>query len=55
MAGYLAGLMGNKFGFLGGANMPVIRKFECGFFAGVITANPQAELLPSRFLGTYSQ
>ena len=48
---YLAGLIAgkstktNKVAFIGGQQSPVIDKFEYGFKAGVLAANPDAEVL----------
>jgi len=33
-----------KLGFVGGMDIPLIRKFQCGFEAGVKAVNPKAEL-----------
>jgi basic membrane protein A len=47
LVGALAGLMteSNKVGFLGGLEVPLIKKFEAGYRAGVQTVNPDAEVL----------
>ena len=47
LVGALAGLMteSNKVGFIGGLEVPLIKKFEAGFKAGVMTVNPDAEIL----------
>lgn len=44
LAGLLAGMTtkSNRVGFVGGKNIPLIKKFEVGFRAGVLTANPNA-------------
>jgi basic membrane protein A and related proteins len=44
LVGALAGLVTRtgKVGFVGGMEVPLIRKFEAGFRAGVMTTNPQA-------------
>lgn len=34
----------NKIGFIGGMDVPIIRKFEAGFRAGVKSVNPNAEV-----------
>jgi basic membrane protein A len=34
----------NKVGFIGGLEVPLIKKFETGFRAGVMTVNPDAEV-----------
>jgi basic membrane protein A len=51
LAGYLAGLMTEtgKIGFVGGMNIPLIGKFEAGYRAGAITANPAVQVLPAKF------
>jgi len=46
LAGALAGLVAKKkVGFVGGMEIPLIKKFEAGFRAGVQATNPEAELL----------
>lgn len=46
LAGALAGLVAKKkVGFVGGMEIPLIKKFEAGFRAGVRETNPQAQLL----------
>ncbi|MCL5773981.1 MAG: BMP family ABC transporter substrate-binding protein [Firmicutes bacterium] len=47
LAGVLAGLMTRtkKVGFIGGMKIPVVEKFETGYRAGVITANPEIQIL----------
>ncbi len=37
-------------GFIGGVEVPLIKKFEAGFIAGVQAANPDIEILPSVYL-----
>ncbi|MEZ0327716.1 MAG: BMP family protein [Fimbriimonas sp.] len=51
LVGYLAGLMtkANKVGFVGGMDIPTIRRFEAGYRAGVLSANPKIEILPAKF------
>ena len=51
LAGYLAGLTTktNKIGFVGGKSIPLIKKFEAGYFAGAKAANPKVEALPSKY------
>ncbi|GAB6988331.1 BMP family lipoprotein [Paenibacillus pini] len=46
LVGVVAGSMTktNKVGFVGGAEIPVIKRFEVGFKAGVLAANPKAEV-----------
>ncbi|WP_223067858.1 BMP family lipoprotein [Paenibacillus caui] len=47
LVGVVAGMMtkSNKIGFVGGAQIPVIERFEAGFKAGIAAVNPNAELL----------
>lgn len=46
LVGALAGLVARgKVGFVGGMEIPLIKKFEAGFRAGVRTTNPGAEVL----------
>lgn len=47
LAGALAGAMSRKnaVGFVGGMNVPLIKKFEYGYRAGVATMNPKARVL----------
>ena len=47
LVGVLAGLMSetNKVGFVGGMEVPLIRKFEVGFVEGATYANPDVEVL----------
>lgn len=56
LAGYLAGLMTktNKVGFVGGQEIPLIKKFEAGYAAGARTANPNITVLPSKYTGSWS-
>ncbi|MEV3083475.1 BMP family ABC transporter substrate-binding protein [Paenibacillus larvae] len=46
LAGVVAGLMTktNKVGFVGGMEIPVIKRFEAGYVAGVKAANPNVEV-----------
>lgn len=55
LAGYLAGLMTktNKIGFVGGEEIPLIKKFEVGYEAGAKTANPKVEVLPAKYTGNW--
>src|SRR5881394_3436274 len=54
LAGALAGEMTRtqKIGFVGGMQLPLIRKFEAGFRAGVKQVNPKAEVLIA-YTGTF--
>ena len=47
LVGALAGLMteSDKIGFIGGLEVPLIKKFEVGFKAGVMSTNPDAQVL----------
>lgn len=47
LVGVVAGKMTttNKIGFVGGAQIPVITRFEAGFKAGVAAVNPDAEVI----------
>lgn len=47
LAGVVAGMMtkSNKVGFIGGMDIPSIRKFEAGYRAGMKAANPKAQLI----------
>jgi basic membrane protein A len=55
LAGALAGLVtqSQKIGFVGGMEVPLIKKFETGFRAGLMTTNPKAELLVN-YTGTFN-
>ncbi len=55
LAGYLSGLMTktNKIGFVGGEEIPLIKKFEVGYEAGAKTANPKVEMLPAKYTGNW--
>ncbi|MBE2249332.1 MAG: BMP family ABC transporter substrate-binding protein [Myxococcus sp.] len=53
LAGALAGLVAKqKVGFVGGMEIPLIKKFEAGFRAGVKTTNPGAQVLV-QYTGTF--
>lgn len=47
LVGVVAGLMtkSNKIGFVGGIDIPVIKRFDLGFEAGVKAVNPKAAIL----------
>ena len=46
LAGVVAGMLTTgKIGFVGGMELPLIKKFEAGFRAGVRTVNPTAQVL----------
>jgi len=55
LVGYVAGLMSKtgKLGFVGGMDIPLIKKFEYGFAAGAKMANPKAEILPAKYVGSW--
>jgi basic membrane protein A and related proteins len=55
LAGYLAGLMtkSGKIGFVGGQEIPLIKKFEAGYIAGAKTANPKVEVLQPKYTGSW--
>ncbi|MCK8462958.1 BMP family ABC transporter substrate-binding protein [Aliiroseovarius sp. S1339] len=54
---YLAGIMAamasksNTVGFIGGMDIPLIRKFGCGYAQGVLATNPDAKII-SNMTGT---
>ncbi|MNZ63268.1 Membrane lipoprotein TmpC precursor [compost metagenome] len=56
LVGVVAGLTTktNKIGFIGGAESPVIKRFEVGFIAGVKAANPDATVTPT-YAGAYDK
>ncbi|CAN5391529.1 BMP family ABC transporter substrate-binding protein [soil metagenome] len=51
LAGYLAALVSKtkKIGFVGGMNMPLIKKFEVGYSAGAKAADPKVQFLPAKY------
>lgn len=53
LVGALAGLLTktNKVGFVGGMEIPLIRKFQAGYVAGVKAVNPKAQVLV-KYAGT---
>lgn len=55
LVGYIAGEMTktNKIGFVGGMELPLIKKFEYGYAAGAKAANPKVELLPAKYTGDW--
>lgn len=55
LVGYLAGLMSKtgKIGFVGGMELDLIKKFQYGYAAGALTANPKIEVLPAKFTGSW--
>jgi basic membrane protein A len=55
LVGALAGLLAKeKLGFVGGMEIPLIKKFEAGFRAGVRTTNPRAQVLVS-YTGSFDK
>jgi basic membrane protein A len=56
LAGYAAGLATktNKIGFVGGMDIPLIRKFLVGYEAGAKTANNKIEILPPKFTSNWT-
>lgn len=53
LVGALAGLVAkSQVGFVGGMEIPLIKKFEAGFRAGVKTTNPSAQVLV-QYTGTF--
>lgn len=53
LVGALAGLVAKeKVGFVGGMEIPLIKKFEAGYRAGVQTTNPKAQVLV-QYTGTF--
>lgn len=55
LVGAIAGLMTktDKVGFVGGRESDLLKKFEAGYRAGVMTTNPDAEVLVS-YTGTFA-
>src|SRR5476651_2742023 len=53
LVGMLAAMasQSGKVGFVGGMDIPLVRKFQCGFEQGIKYANPKAELI-SNMTGT---
>lgn len=56
LAGYLAGLMTKtgKIGFVGGQQIPLIKKFEAGYIAGALTAKSDITVLPAKYTGNWN-
>ncbi len=54
LVGALAGLVtkANKVGFVGGMEVPLIKKFEAGFRAGVMSTNPKAKIV-ANYTGSF--
>jgi basic membrane protein A len=55
LVGAIAGMMTktNKVGFVGGVESDLLKKFEAGYKAGVMTTNPDAQVLVS-YTGTFA-
>ena len=55
LAGYLAALVSKsgKIGFVGGKNIPLIKKFEAGFMAGAKLAKPEITVLPAKYTDSW--
>ena len=55
LAGYLAALTSKtkKVGFVGGMEIPLIKKFQAGYEAGVKSADPAVEVLPAKYTGNW--
>lgn len=55
LVGYLAGLMTetDAIGFVGGQEIALIKKFEYGYYAGAKMANPDVEILPAKYVGSW--
>jgi basic membrane protein A len=56
LVGVVAGLTTktNKIGFVGGVDIPVIRRFDAGFKAGVAAVNPGAKII-SNYTGAFDK
>ncbi|WP_420798628.1 BMP family lipoprotein [Paenibacillus beijingensis] len=56
LVGVVAGLMTktNKIGFVGGMDLPLIKKFEAGFKAGVAAVNPNATVT-ANYVGDFTK
>lgn len=55
LVGYVAGLVSKtgKLGFVGGMELPLIKKFQYGYAAGAKTANKAVEVLPAKYTGDW--
>lgn len=55
LAGFVAGktTKTGKIGFVGGMEIPLIKKFEAGYEAGAKTANPKVEILPAKYTASW--
>lgn len=55
LAGFVAGSVSKShaIGFVGGQDLPLIRKFYTGYAAGALTANPATNVLPAKYVGDW--
>lgn len=55
LAGYLAGMVTKtkKIGFVGGMDIPVIKKFFIGYRTGALAADPSVKVLEPKYLGSF--
>lgn len=55
LVGYVAGLVSKtkKLGFIGGMELPLIKKFQYGYMAGAKTADKAVEVLPAKYTGDW--
>lgn len=55
LAGYTAALASKtgKIGFVGGMEIPLIKKFFAGYKAGAMMANPTIQVLPEKYTGSW--
>jgi basic membrane protein A len=55
LAGALAGLVleGDKFGYVGGMEIPVVLAWESGYVSGIKTTNPNAEVMTA-YVGSFA-
>ncbi len=55
LAGYLAAMTSKtgKLGFVGGMDIPLIKKFYAGYVAGATLAKPTIEVLPPKYTGNW--
>lgn len=55
LAGYLAAMVSKtgKLGFVGGMEIPLIKKFYAGYVAGAKTAKASIEVLPPKYTGNW--
>ncbi|MBS1714807.1 MAG: BMP family ABC transporter substrate-binding protein [Armatimonadetes bacterium] len=55
LVGYVAGLVSKtgKCGFVGGMELPLIKKFQYGYLAGFMTARKDGTALPAKYVGDW--